>query len=218
MTQLSDEKFDKTDIRRLRVEAKSLEAEHHRLQRLIRIARPVNLPPLVAGNNAAVEKKKLALPLFGKRGTFKFATKAETVPQIVKPPNEDDPEEVVDDDETMMEPSSDSISIAPAEADCVTAEKAPVSVPSMRKKEENTQPIAEINATHQEPPKADAVEAASSKKKRNRPRLRGERARDNIDIDEPAELLANTEKCSTWLPPENQSGDGNTRLNEKFGY
>lgn len=57
----------------------------------------------------------------------------------------------------------------------------------------------------------------ASKKKRNRKRVKDDRTRDNIDIDD-AEEAVDTAKYSGWIPPENQSGDGITDLNSKYGY
>lgn len=61
------------------------------------------------------------------------------------------------------------------------------------------------------------AETAISKRKRNRNRNRGDKGRENIDMDEIAEPIE-SEKYSKWVPPENQSGDGITDLNTKYGY
>lgn len=63
----------------------------------------------------------------------------------------------------------------------------------------------------------DEKQLEKQKKRRNRMRIRGERGRENVDFDDSGELVDN-EKYSTWVPPENQSGDGSTTLNDKYGY
>lgn len=53
-------------------------------------------------------------------------------------------------------------------------------------------------------------------KSRQRNRQRGQK-RAHVDVDE-AEEEHSPNKFSDWMPPENQSGDGITDLNSKFGY
>lgn len=63
----------------------------------------------------------------------------------------------------------------------------------------------------------EATSKISNRRKRNRNRNRGEQMRDNIDIDD-TEEVRDTEKYASWMPPENQAGDGITDLNSKYGY
>lgn len=67
-------------------------------------------------------------------------------------------------------------------------------------------------ATSQEPPTDDAA----AKKRKSRVRIRN-RLRENIDMNDDDEYI-DEEKVSTWVAPENQSGDGTTYLNQKYGY
>lgn len=62
----------------------------------------------------------------------------------------------------------------------------------------------------------DSDAAASSKNKR-RHRQRQRNKRPEVDLEDFEEHETN-EKYSKWVPPENQSGDGFTKLNEKYGY
>lgn len=66
-------------------------------------------------------------------------------------------------------------------------------------------------------PEPDA-EDPSQKKRRQRQRQRNKQRQDvDMDLDELAEH-EDSEKYAKWVPPSNQSGDGITHLNEKFGY
>ncbi|XP_052845606.1 kanadaptin [Drosophila gunungcola] len=67
-----------------------------------------------------------------------------------------------------------------------------------------------------ESPEPGAEEA--QKKRRQRQRQRNKQRQDvDMDLDELAEH-EDSEKYAKWVPPSNQSGDGITHLNEKFGY
>ena len=60
-------------------------------------------------------------------------------------------------------------------------------------------------------------------RKRSRGRKRRIRDDDNPDADDETPLggdynTADTEKFAVWMPPEGQTGDGRTRLNDKLGY
>ncbi|EDV48574.1 kanadaptin [Drosophila erecta] len=58
----------------------------------------------------------------------------------------------------------------------------------------------------------------AQKKRRQRQRQRNKQRQDvDMDLNELAEH-EDTEKYAKWVPPSNQSGDGITHLNEKFGY
>lgn len=222
-------------------------------------------------------KKKPALPLFGKKGTFglgrstaNLSTKlpqATTTTKTVSKSTEattssqDFAEEFDEDDETEMKAkrlteelnnkpttsSSEAINtqsplVAEVESlkqpQCSTA-----AVSGVERKAISQKPTKRVflvvvvdddevsSSTSQsvEPEKPDeltntAVDSSTSeaskgenKKKRNRTRARDDKPRDNIDIDD-AEEAMDTEKYAGWIPPENQSGDGVTDLNSKYGY
>lgn len=209
---------DRTTIRRLRVAVKEIEVEHRQLRRLIGIARPADLPPLLADPAAGVEKKRLTLPLFGKRGTFKFASSAVVAakPTAMGDSAGDVNEVEVDEDEPTpdAEPPIDEPTVEDNKL-CKEPTESPlkqmvVDIPKPEGDNDNNGGPVETTES--------AEAAAAAKKKRSRPRIRSDRARGNIDMDEPAELAADAAKYSTWVPPANQSGDGNTSLNNKFGY
>lgn len=57
---------------------------------------------------------------------------------------------------------------------------------------------------------------SSSGKNKNKNRQRN-KVRHQIDMDD-TEEEAHPQKYSGWMPPENQTGDGVTALNSKYGY
>lgn len=206
-------------------DVQQLKADHVKLQRLIKIARPVELPPLLAASaTAAVQstetKKKLVLPLFGKKGTFSFrSTLPAKKPKLVEDEQQitDGPEEEQDEKEQVEEESNSTNPPSPK----VQAVKCETT--TTHSTEEEPQAECTVSEEHTIVTEAvattDANESESTKRKRknrNRPRNRN-RVHERMDYDD-SEELADSTKYSGWVPPEDQAGDGFTDLNSKFGY
>jgi len=64
--------IDKTEIRKLRVNEQQLKAEIQKVKKLIKIAKPFDLPPISGTSKMLTDKKAPTLPMFGKRNKFKF--------------------------------------------------------------------------------------------------------------------------------------------------
>lgn len=241
MSNLSKDKaLDKTEIRRMRVELQSLRNDHVRLQKLIKIARPIDLPPLKLdgdGPDPEDKPKKLNLPLFGKRGgPFKFgksatatASKKSMVTPAESSSNKDyktDEEEIEEKEEVVTNVKMDPIpseekrrKLSPSNS-CEESIEATESLSRENSNSNADEPTPSVDtADRAADDKAAevAAEAAAVKKRRNRIRIRGDRYRENVDIDDSIEHK-DVAKYSTWVPPENQSGDGSTNLNQKYGY
>ncbi|XP_037730398.1 kanadaptin [Drosophila subpulchrella] len=79
-----------------------------------------------------------------------------------------------------------------------------------------TESVEETSTPTDDTPDPGAEEA--QRKRRQRQRQRNKQRQDvDMDLDELAEH-DDSEKYAKWVPPTNQSGDGITHLNEKFGY
>lgn len=207
-----------------------MKGDHVKLQRLIRIARPVELPPLLAPATAdsaqpLEAKKKFALPLFGKKGTFNFRSSLpakkpklnEAKPQsgIIDGPEEEEDEEekqetdtpsMMDVDKHRKPDSTESQGSSTQKSE--TKSPAKPEIPEKREKIIDTPASAVID---------DEAGSSTKRKRNNRNRNRNRNKNHRMDYDESEELTDST-KYSGWVPPQDQQGDGMTDLNSKFGY
>lgn len=221
-------------------EVQRLTNEHTNLKRLIKIARPVDLMPTLQTKPPGSVKKNLKLPLFGKRGTFKYSTAQpihtnksdgeKKVEENVEKTTQQ--EENQDDKKSLDEPSKSALTTINDSSDSMETEQPKQQIPEKREfkpechaeladhGEQNTKSAAATTSNSSSGSVGGGGDGASSnsttaKKKRSRIRIRSDKTRENVDIDEE---MVDTEKYSTWVPPQGQSGDGSTNLNEKYGY
>lgn len=185
-------------------------------------------------------KKNPTLPLFGKRGTFKYSSVV-TQPKVTNPiqqsthDNKSDEEEIEENDE--REATSTKLDIDPNIKNLIedkrkkelptpdrlipSPKKETLKRPAKEKPQEKQEVTVDdgeedsVNVKNVESNSSSGSSSNITKKKRNRIRIRTDKGRENVDFDEE---MVDTEKYSTWLPPQGQSGDGNTDLNEKYGY
>lgn len=227
-----------------------------KMQRLINIARPNELPPLkIDDAKDSQAKKKFELPLFGKKKTFGFdKLKQQVISQKPASPNEHDTkqaesvEEFDEDEDDKKSQNTQIESKAKVKEESILAE-APKATKNCdvqtnestrdaskkrldttnNKKEEpktneiglnkseiyNQKPIQRSVDESVEKLNTEQILTASTKSKtRNRNR---NRMRHQIDIDDTEEDKS-PQKYSEWMPPSNQTGDGTTDLNSKYGY
>lgn len=225
----SDKNLDKIEIRRLRVEEQRLKTDHLKLQKLIKIAAPVALPPIIGVQQSSTDfKKRLNLPLFGKRNKLEKYFGVKKVEATTTKPTEykSDEEEVEEEDEIkpikIIEEKKQEVPVKVP----VKVLEPPKEIPKIEKIDKvipkvipPTSPAKKRELVEEEDEKPADEQAPLSipvaKKRRNRNKGR-EKYRENVDMDDTEEMIE--EKYSKWVPPENQAGDGFTELNKKFGY
>ncbi|XP_018791304.1 PREDICTED: kanadaptin isoform X2 [Bactrocera latifrons] len=271
MENLTDDtsNLDKTEIRKLRLEQQRLNVEKQKVQRLIKLAKPIdfhlNKPSETARTDTSTKRQ---LPMIGKRNQFsKFkiakmvtTNKSEKVNHTNLASDEEEEEEDYEfslpKNKDVAKPSSikaaaseegkESKQIAVETAiteatksrkqtvkteitetmpspECIKKLYGPAVIPIIKGDRQDdvpadmpTKPIdtksPSAECTHSE----DSTEAENSRKKR-RQRQRQRQKRQEIDMEELEEHESN-EKYAKWVPPPNQSGDGYTELNDKYGY
>lgn len=225
-----DKKVDKFEIRNIKLEIQTLKADHIRHQKLMNAAKPTfSLPPIQEPTSS-----KAKLSMFGKRsklGSFLGIKKHIEVIKTVEDVEfkvEEEEEAVLTIQVPIESATNKTLDVAVVEVE----ETKPALVPATkietelkppqneREEPKTTNKIPDKDDEQVEPKQlnkrelVDPESTSASKKRKNRIRIR---YRENVDIDD-AEEAKQEEKVSKWIPPENQTGDGSTHLNDKYGY
>ncbi|XP_075391405.1 kanadaptin isoform X2 [Tenrec ecaudatus] len=211
--------LDGVSRKKLHLRTFELRKEQQRLKGLIKIVKPAEIPELKKTEKQSTDSenkaKKLTLPLFGAmKGGSKFKLKTGTVGKLPPkrpelPPTlmrmKDDPEVEEEEEEEEEE-----------ECGKKTVEERSGSMP----------PLGRVPETRDEPETCDPATSLQepSVSKNARERSRGEQKQ--TEAAGPSKVpppLSSTypeddpDYC-VWVPPEGQSGDGRTHLNDKYGY
>ncbi|KAJ8666909.1 hypothetical protein QAD02_008571 [Eretmocerus hayati] len=226
MSSLGSSTFDKTEMRRMKIDLINLRKEEMQLLKLINIAKPANLPPLkpYVPNEEKISRKRSE------------DTKSEVCQKIRKKV----PLKVVDDasESSEINLGNDAYKM-PSEENPGTEAPEKTRKELMENEEESSSservtrelPDAEISCEQENYPENDETPSSDdvyrilegsdvstdnlskkTKKAKKSHHKKEKVVQKSYDGDE------FREDYSMWLPPVNQSGDGKTSLNEKFGY
>ncbi|KAM4867197.1 kanadaptin isoform 2-T2 [Thomomys bottae] len=213
--------LDGVSRKKLHLRTFELRKEQQRLKGLIKIVKPAEIPELkkTEPHNSGLENKakKLTLPLFGAmKGGSKFKLKTGTVgklpprrpdlpPALMKTKDEPEVEEEEEEEEEEKEEKThnknmeDGSGRPPEETEPETAEQETSVLTDLPCSEE----------THNHGSKKEYEKSGDELKKKKAPKfppiLSSKYPEDDPDY------------C-VWMPPEGQSGDGRTHLNDKYGY
>lgn len=214
-----DNKVDKFAISSVKSEIQKLKIELQKIQKLAQIAKPsINLENIV-------KPQKSSLPLFGKRTALgrNFLPKKQT--QIVKEVSKAETKFEVEEDEDDEKTNATEVSkkenkthdeIENQTKPTPTLKRDDDEEPSEKKQKIEKANIEIIKNTSPSTSASLKAEEDPPKKKKTRFRIKKE-YRQNVDMNDDEEFI-DEGKSATWIPPEDQQGDGMTHLNAKFGY
>lgn len=224
-----DQKVDKFAISSTKLEIQKMKTEHQRIQKLINIAKPsISLPPVTTTKNK--------LPLFGKRNAIGriFGSKKSVESVEVKKVEETKPFETEEDENDEGDTKKINTNTTKGVPESLPSEEVKKVIEIVKKspeKESKEETFKEKEVEKIEPEEkklkleetSSAVEQSkastsepTTKKRKSRIRIRN-KLRENIDMNDDDEYI-DEEKISTWVAPDDQTGDGTTHLNAKFGY
>lgn len=239
-------------------EVQQIRADIAKVKRMIQIARPIDLAPIgkQPESQSSEVKKKLELPLFGKRFGFtklkpkivtaskpteQQTTDNQTIESIEEFDDDDEERKMVESDEIEDKdedkiPLKDEAAKDESAVSCSNEIKQPTPVTESFKKpdtkiNEQISSASFINAQSTKPTEMLLEKTKPKVEKINKPSKidqqtsvpvkmpmrnnKSKQLRRLVDIDDTEE---DKKKFSQWLPPKDQSGDGFTHLNSKFGY
>lgn len=213
---------DKFAISTTKTEIQNLKVDHQKLQKLINIAKPSTTLPPITGET------KGRLPLFGKRNSLSrnFGVKRSevlSVPVVKKVDEfevEEEPEEEIVKQEMDKQRDLKEEDLPSTSTEKVLDELPPAATSECSGKKKADKPSdepAEKKQKIEEVPNIQPVTETVDKKRKPRSRISRNRLRENIDMNDDDEYI-DEEKVSTWVAPSNQTGDGTTHLNQKYGY
>lgn len=230
MKSLSNEKqMDKLEIRKLYIQQKELKNDHLQLKKLIKIAKPYNLPSLnpnqVKTDETNVRPK--VMPLIGKRNKVSSVLKYERshgskvaemeeksilkVDKMEVDNKNEEEQKQESKNEQILEPIKDSPMQEKLEPKRVLG---PALIP--KKVPESSLMMSPPKTTQSKPITESSGSSNSQKRKKLRIKSKN-RLRYNVDIDDSIEY-EDEDKVSKWVPPEQQDGTGIIELNKKLGY
>lgn len=217
---------DKMTLMKVKRRIHDLSQEKLRLEKLVSIATPTDLPSLKAQEDGGTDqtsddkKKKLSGIMIGKRnaGLSSRRTISATVKVPVAMPM---PINLPPEADIYSKPDQEKAEEVEPPKDDITP------VDQTLEDEARSEKVDKFNRANFPDQKPEEEEEEETPKPRQRVRKR--RRQDHVvksqdddeDVDEKEENVeynASDPKYAMWMPPEGQSGDGRTSLNDKLGY
>uniref|UniRef100_G3TQD5 Kanadaptin n=1 Tax=Loxodonta africana TaxID=9785 RepID=G3TQD5_LOXAF len=231
--------LDGVSRKKLHLRTFELRKEQQRLKGLIKIVKPAEIPELKKTENQLTDSenkaKKLTLPLFGAmKGGSKFKLKTGTVgklppkrpelpPALMRMKDEYEKKKMEDGSSALQQEIEPEAAVQeaslPTDFTCSKETKGHENMSQLSQVEQNEddQETSEIAPSFQEPSEKIALKNECEKsrdelkkKKAAGPSKHSPTLSSKYPEDDP-------DYC-VWVPPEGQSGDGRTHLNDKYGY
>ena len=218
-------------VSKLRQLLQSQQTELKRLEQLVNLAKPTELPKLQL--NKSTSKSVMIGKRFG-FGKSKNLRTIETKPQTISKENKVSAgaqklsEEILNDkliDEVESDKKVKQIDpgkVNQAKEKPETTNKVENKKTSLFQNEQENKTEKRVTETQISPElqmtEIEEKEKIVEKKNRKRRPNKDTSIADNVRVPGDYESSLNDDKYATWVPPANQSGDGRTSLNDKYGY
>ncbi|XP_050453381.1 kanadaptin [Cataglyphis hispanica] len=218
MSNLNTSSLSKSDVIKMKVELQNLHKEEIRLVKLINLTKPANLPPLVSQVQAEDKKdcqqqksktsmKKIS-QLEKRKKHFEAKNKDEfvRVQLATSDSNNMDNVEEEEDEEENEDNMKEKI-----ESDITKSSSCKDEIKSQDCTRTNDE-LCILRGVDMETEERNANIVDDKKRRKDKKSEKSKIMKKQYDQD------IHSEDYSTWIPPQDQSGDGRTTLNDKYGY
>lgn len=227
MSNLNTSTLSKSDITKMKVELQNLRREEMKLVKLINFTKPANLPPLVSQvqteytKDDSQQKSKLSMKkvsqLEKRRKLFEANNKNDSERDSSSLNSNMDNEEEEEEDDDNPEKNDNAKEKSDEEDANVHKFECKKSIPCKDEVESNgstkTDDKSSIMKSVNREMKKQTVNVTDDKK-----RKKDNKSEKSKNVKKQYDQDVHSEDYSTWVPPQNQSGDGRTNLNDKYGY
>lgn len=222
MSNLNSTVFNKSELTNLKIELQNLRKEEDKLIKLVNIAKPAELPALVKSQSQDVKEtsgvsnfqKKYGLIITSNQKKSNAVSTSDVFSKddVEKKPSSIDKLKTVNESESTEETfGNKSIDESIREKDDDRVNTPEITSPLLETASSSVK-LSEEEDTSGSTSKPNSEEKTKINTNRNRKKA----AKAKVENLQAYDTYG--DNYSTWVPPQNQSGDGKTSLNEKYGY
>ncbi|KMQ85521.1 Kanadaptin [Lasius niger] len=221
MSNLNTSSLSKSDVIKMKMELQNLHKEEIRLVKLINLTKPANLPPLVSQVQAEDKKDDLQQK---SKASAKKISQLEKRKKLFEAKNKDDFARVklsTSDSDNTMDNAEEEEEEDEEENEDNVKEKGERDI---KKSTPSKDEIKSQDCTRTDDKLCTlrGVDTETNERKANivddKKRRRDKKSEKSKSMKKQYDQDVHSEDYSTWTPPQDQSGDGRTSLNDKYGY
>ncbi|XP_012058996.1 PREDICTED: kanadaptin [Atta cephalotes] len=226
MSSLNTSTLSKSDITKMKVELQNLRKEEIQLVKLVNLTKPANLPPLVSqvqtedrSDNKNLQQKsnysmKKISQLERRRKLFEANNKSDSANSSLYAMDNEEGEEEEEDDDEQEENKKNNVIIKEGEEKDASVYKSECK--KSMSYEDETKSSDSIKTDDK--PNTRSINQETRKQNVAEKRKKDSKSEKRKNMKKQYDQDVHSEDYSTWVPPQDQSGDGRTNLNDKYGY